>query len=532
MSRSYNLSEMKSLVRRTAPVWYIHDQEQYLPSSVDWFLERATMVSKAGARVVLAGNGSAPEDKLVQCAVWPFTGDSADYWLEVSEANWTGDLASARSYVSIRRVVPGFLDISHWFWYPGNGCGTARVRTLAFDTTIVTEERIPLTTLGFHVSDWEKVTVRVTDDADNKIDSVYFAQHAGGHWLKPDQLELEPSGQFAVYASRNGHASYPSAGTNYTAHIKTAPPGIWAKLTPAALEIWLRNDTVKSERRIDCAERHEIVSIQEGEGGIVLLADADPADGEAGAPFFGRIEHQGDGGVRVREPKWLNYPYRWGPETEQKITHEVVFEALKMAIGPLAVYGAMTFGAMLPILGAIAGLLAPYYIKMENENGKPGPKTKYTSSGVVDEESEPEPENLFQDAVGGGVAGMVAWVEAAGRDVADWTVKRAEEVARFNEGAAGEVADWTTGAANEVAGWTTGAANDTGDWFKGAANDTADWVTGAAGSVADVAEGVARDTESAAKDAADWAEKAAEDAGKWLEGAAGTVVKGVDPRNW
>lgn len=533
VTRPYTLDEIKALVRRTAPVWYIHDDEEYLPSSIDWYLDRATLVAKTGTRTVLADGGSKPEDKLVQNNVWPFTGDSADYWLEVPESAWSGDMASARSYVSIRRVAPGFLDISHWFWYPGNGCGAARVRTLAFDTTIMTEERIPLTTLGFHVSDWEKVTVRVTDDADNKIDSVYFAQHAGGHWLKPEQLEHEPTGQFAVYASRSGHASYPTAGTNYTAHIKTAPPGVWAKLTPAALEIWLRNDTVKGSRRIDCAERHEIVSIQEEErdpqGNVlheaIRLTGEAAGSGGDGAPFYGRIETTADGGVRLREPKWLNYPYRWGPETEQKITHEVVFEALKMAIGPLAIYGAMTFGAMLPLLGAIAGLLVPYFVKMENENGKPGPKTKYISTGVVDEESPPEPDNLFTEAVGGGIAGMVAWVEGAGHDVADWTVARADDVAKFGQGAAGEVADWTTGAANEVASWTTGVANDTADWFKGAASSAGDWATGAANDVASW-------TEGAAKDAANWAEGAAKDAASWTEGAANTVGHAVDPRNW
>jgi len=229
--------------------------------------------------------------------------------------------------------------------------------------------------------------------------------------------------------------------------------------------------------------------------------------------------------VRLREPKWLNYPYRWGPETEQKITHEVVFEALKMAIGPLAVYGAMTFGAMLPLLGAIAGLLAPYYVKMETENGKPGPKTKYMSNGVVDAESGSEPDNLFTEAVSGGIAGMVAWVEGAGRDVADWTVARAGDVAAVGERSVDAAGDWTTGAANDVASWTTDAANDTASWFTGAGDSVADWTTGAAGDVASWTEGAARDVGS-------WTEGAAKDAANWTEDAAGTVGRTLNPRNW
>ena len=497
MSRSYSLSEIRELVRRTAPIWYLHDEDEYLPSSVDWYLERATMVSKDGAQVPLAGGGTEPEDKLVQNSEWPFKGESADYWLEVPEVAWTGNVASARSYVSIRRVEPGFLDVSHWFWYPGNGCGTARMRTLAFDSTVATEERIALTTMGFHVSDWEKITIRVTDDAENRIDSVYFAQHSGGHWLKPDQLEFE-NGQFSVYASRHGHASYPTPGPHYSAHVKTAPDGYWATLTPSALEFWLRNDCMKGSRKVDCAARHEIVHIQEGEGGIALTAAGDAA-ADADVPFYGRVERAADGTARLREPKWLNYPYRWGPETEQKITHETMFEALKMAAVPLVIYGVLSMGMMLPILGAVAAVLLPVFIKMGNECGKPGPKVKFADSGVIDKESPPEPDNLFTDAAGGPLKEMVEWVEAAGRDVAEWSSARLGEAGNWTEGAAGSAEGW----ARDAGSWAEGAGADTGAWFKGAGADVGKW-----------------------------AEEAAESAAEWAESTAGDAGRALDPRRW
>ncbi len=497
MATSYTLKRLSDVVRRTAPVWYIHDDEFYQPSSIDWFLDRATMVAKTGERVKLSDGPGKPESRLKTIDQWPSTVDDADYWLEVADADLAGDYTTARSYVSIRRVKDGFLDISHWFWYPGNGCGTARVRTLAFDTTIATEEAVALTTLGFHVSDWEKVTVRVTDDDANAISEIYFAQHAGGHWLKPDQVEFDASGSFAAHASKNGHASYPSVGENYTSHIKTAPNGVWAKLTPAALEIWLRNDTMKGKRSIDCKVHHEIVHIHET---IALAPDPSDASTDFSAvPFFGRVTVTAGQPPVMQEPTWLQYPYRWGPETEQKISHEVVFEALKMAIGPLMIYGVLTVGMMLPILGSVAGLLVPTFVKMENENGKPGPKVKFTSGGVVDEESGPEPDNLFTDAVNDGVSSMVDWVENAGKDVASWTVNAADDTA-----------DWIKDTGNAGIDWTVGAADDTASWFKGAANDVADWTTGAANSVAD----------------------AADDAANWTKGAANTVADKLDPRNW
>lgn len=513
MDRSYTLQEISDLVRRTAPTLYLHDEERYMPSSVEWYLERVTQVSRSGERVPLAGNGRPPQDNLVTYpGPWPFEGETGDYWLEAPDSALGGDHTTARSYVSIRKVEPGFLDISHWFWYPGNGCGTARVRTLVFDSTVITEEAIPLTTLGFHVSDWEKVTVRVTDDAQNTLHSVYFAQHGDGHWYTPDRLDREPSGGFAVYASRNGHASYPKTGPNYSYHIKTAPPDPWSRLTPSALEIWLRNDAMRGSRKVDCGANHEIVSIHET---VPLLADDRDAQADyRGVPYFGRVMKMAGQPPVVTEPRWLQYPYRWGQETEQKITHEVVFEALKMAIAPLAVYGALTLGAMLPLLGAIAGLLVPFFVKMENETGKPGLKSRFTAAGPIDVESPPEPENYFHEAVGGALAGMVDWVEAAGRDVAVWTTGAASSVAGWTTGAAGDAASWTTGAAGDVASWTENTAADTGAWFTGAAGEVGDWST------------------AAASDVASWTTQAANDAASWTEGAANDTASALDPRNW
>lgn len=352
MPRSYSFQDIKTLVERTAPIWYLHDEEEYLPSSVDWFLRQATLVSRDGTRTVLGT--TAPEDNLPQQATWPVPGDfdHAEQWLEVPESAYAGDLDSARSYVTIRRVEPGFLDISHWFWYPANGCGTARLSTLAFDTVMVTQERVALTTLGFHVSDWEKITIRVNEST-NAVDSVYFAQHGGGHWYRPGESGLLTAGtRILVMASRNGHASYSIEGEHYSAHLKTAPPGVWAKLTPSAIEFWLRNDARMGRRQIDCAQRHEIVHIQSGPDGVTLTGELPTG---SGAPFYGRGA-QADGNLFLREPKWLNYPYRWGPETEQKISHELVFKALSALTPQLMVVGAATGGLELPLLGAAAGL--------------------------------------------------------------------------------------------------------------------------------------------------------------------------------
>jgi Vacuolar protein sorting-associated protein 62 len=475
--RSYTLEEISTIVRRTAPILYLHDDEPYLPSSVDWYLEHATLVSKNGERIQLSVDSKSPEERLlIWEGEWPCPNDSSDYWLEVPEEVLAGDIKSARSYVSIRRAKEGFLDITHWFWYPGNGSGTARLRTLAFDTTIMTEEAVLLTSLGFHVSDWEHITIRVTDDTENRITEVYLSQHAGGHWLNPAQLEFEPSGHLAVYSSKNGHAIYPSVGANYTAHIKTAPPGEWAKLTPAAIEFWLRNDTQKGSRSLNCVANHEIVSIDRS----IQLLKTDSTKG--GVPYFGRELSEKGGELILTEPRWLQYPYRWGPETEQKITQEVIFEALKISIGPIMVYSALTVGVGFGLLGVIAGLLVAIFAKIEKENGKPGPKVKFTSTNFADVDSGPEPENLFHTEV---MLPVLSWLEGAAIDIASWTERAGEDAIDWTEQAGEDAIDWTRQAGEDAIDWTEQAGEDAIDWTKQAGEDAIDWTKDAATDVGD-----------------------------------------------
>ena len=51
---------------------------------------------------------TAPEDNLPQQATWPLPDDfkHADYWLEVPESAYAGDLDSARSYVNLIEYGP------------------------------------------------------------------------------------------------------------------------------------------------------------------------------------------------------------------------------------------------------------------------------------------------------------------------------------------------------------------------------------------------------------------------------------------
>jgi len=78
------LGALAAIIRRNAPVLYLHDQEAYLPSGVEWYLERATLVARTGERMPLAGGGTAPQDRLpLNHGAWPLADDRvADYWLE------------------------------------------------------------------------------------------------------------------------------------------------------------------------------------------------------------------------------------------------------------------------------------------------------------------------------------------------------------------------------------------------------------------------------------------------------------------
>ncbi|XP_045807146.1 uncharacterized protein LOC123899925 [Trifolium pratense] len=263
-----NLLQINSILENYSPIMYLHPDEEYLPSSVNWFFFNGALLYKKGKEsnpIPIAPNGiNLPQDP----------NNDGTYWLDLpaddtnKERVKKGNLQSAESYVHVKPMLGGtFTDFAMWVFYPFNGPGRAKVKFI----------NVKLGKIGEHVGDWEHVTLRVSN-LDGKLWKIYFSQHSKGQWIDCSQLEFQNDDNNKrpiVYSSLHGHASYP-----YEGLVLQGKNGIG-----------IRNDSAKSEMVMDLKK-------------LVLVS----------AEYLGPF---------VIEPSWLNYFREWGPKIDYNLDEEL-----------------------------------------------------------------------------------------------------------------------------------------------------------------------------------------------------------------
>ncbi|KAL9662056.1 hypothetical protein QQ045_026884 [Rhodiola kirilowii] len=252
-----SLEQVRTFLTTHGPLVYFHPDEEYLPSSVDWFF-------KNGALLYQHGNESHPVRINYRGSNLPQGGgDDGAFWLDLpmksnaAEHVKKGNLGSAKGYVHVKPLQSGYTDLAIWLFFPYNGPARAKVFFL--------DIRFP--DLGSHVCDWEHITLRIWD---GKLQGIYFSQHKGGHWVIASDLEYANGNKPIVYASHHGHAMFPHGGL----------------VMQGYKQLGFRNYMAKSGLLLDLGAKSEIVS------------------GE----YLGIVE-----------PLWLNYLRKWGPKLDYKI---------------------------------------------------------------------------------------------------------------------------------------------------------------------------------------------------------------------
>ncbi|XP_010508320.1 PREDICTED: uncharacterized protein LOC104784914 [Camelina sativa] len=254
-----SMPQVDALFQAYAPWIYFHEDEKYLPASVNWFFSNGALLYKKGDEsnpVPVEPNGvNLPQ------------GEANDglYWLDLPVAPDArkrvqgGDLQSMEVYLHIKPVFGGtFTDVAVWMFYPFNGPSRAKLKAIT----------IPLGRIGEHIGDWEHFTLRISNFS-GKLHRMYLSQHSGGKWIDAPEIEYQGRGNKPVaYASLNGHAMY-------------SKPGL---VLQGKDNVGIRNDTGKSEKVIDTAVRFSVVAAEYMRGG------------------------------EVEEPAWLNYMRHWGPK--------------------------------------------------------------------------------------------------------------------------------------------------------------------------------------------------------------------------
>lgn len=274
-TKAPTLAELNQLIQQVAPRIYLHPDDEYGPSSVEWFLQRATLKKNDGQSIRAS---SAP---------LPAGGsDDGVYWLEGDSSARGGNLGSAVAYVNAK-FHDGWLDLQFWFFYPYNGAGSANV------TVVDIEKTIKLDPLGQHGGDWEHVTCRV-DPISRDVRAMYLAQHSGGVWLGKGDIPRDGDGRIVAYSSRHGHASYSGTGSNLSNSTTEKAAGV----------VWFRfgliNSTAKSAKTLECNSKYQLL----------------------------RADFLGD---QLTAPDWSRFCRRWGPHITYK--SEDVKNSIKSSLG-------------------------------------------------------------------------------------------------------------------------------------------------------------------------------------------------------
>eukprot|EP00250_Pteridium_aquilinum_P019794 c24576_g1_i3 orf=141-1922(-) len=255
--------QIHALMLNYGPVVYFHPDEKYFPSSVTWLFEQGALLYKK--------NTEEPEKLACDGCNLPVGSLDSEHWIglpdgDIAETVKKGNLASAKGYVQVKPMLGGtFTDLVIWIYYPFNGPSTAKLGMID----------VPLGKIGEHVSDWEHVTLRISN-LSGHLKKVYFAQHSGGVWVNASELEYAHGNNVAVYSSRHGHASYPHPGLVLQGDKR--------------LGVGIRNDTAHSVYFLETGKNYEIVS-----------AEYLHAMGADNAP---------------NEPTWLHFACEWGPKVQ------------------------------------------------------------------------------------------------------------------------------------------------------------------------------------------------------------------------
>lgn len=252
------LAELQQIIDRIGPRFYFHPDDEFGPSSVEWFLQYATLHNKADGSSVSTANTPLP------------TGGQDDhaYWLDISSRYRGGNLGTATAYVNAK-YANSWLDIQFWFFYPYNGAGSAKISVTGYGDTL------HLNPAGEHGGDWEHVTCRI-DPNSKALRAMYLAQHNGGTWVSLGDIPME-DGRPVVFSSRHGHASYRSEGDNLSNSTTLSELGVtWFRFG-------LVNAAKKGTKTLECHSKYQIL----------------------------RADFLGD---QISAPAWTQYNRRWGPQ--------------------------------------------------------------------------------------------------------------------------------------------------------------------------------------------------------------------------
>ena len=315
---------LDSLIKRYAPIVHLDQHEQYHMCAVEWYLERANLVENATGKSVQATPTNLPQGQE----------NGQKYHLSLKDpSSRSGAQDTAKAYVHVNEGSD-YWDIQFWFFYAYNGNGTLGL-TLSGLGYKTPRSYFTLAPFGEHEADWEHVTLRI-DKATHQLREVCMSQHGDPTWFAPNQLQRF-NDQVVIFASLNGHASFPTMADNPTFSQD------WTWLG-TGLQFCLINRTSAGPAMLDSAKNHQVISAP-------MITDGPP-----------------------QEPLWVNFWNRWGMVYDRHLTSADLYKIISDQMSG-SVMSIIAHLSILPWIGVIfrffetqSGPSAPISTKDWHEN--------------------------------------------------------------------------------------------------------------------------------------------------------------------
>eukprot|EP01025_Chloroclados_australasicus_P006078 TRINITY_DN11997_c0_g2_i1.p1 TRINITY_DN11997_c0_g2~~TRINITY_DN11997_c0_g2_i1.p1 ORF type:complete len:412 (-),score=23.87 TRINITY_DN11997_c0_g2_i1:2839-3912(-) len=203
----------EELVKKFVPIFHLHPKDEYMPCSVEWFIEHAKLKeqdSQSKQCTMLLGNGSLTREKLYEISQGQSTSNMElrinkedIYGVELNKIN-----DEAPVYVLVKEVINQdddddveALEINYMTFYAYNG-PYPLFGSYAFSA-------------GYHEGDWEHITVRCNPRT-GKLLGVYYNAHRSreGSWKTAEQVPVDAqTGRISAYVALHGHGTYPEPAT-------------------------------------------------------------------------------------------------------------------------------------------------------------------------------------------------------------------------------------------------------------------------------------------------------------------------------
>jgi hypothetical protein len=246
------------LLQTWAPIVNVHPQEQYLPCSVEWYLQQCQLLDDSGASFfnnppnILSSSASPPRTDTSVLADKK-AGQRSNWFVSILDPTTTPsgeepgqNSITAPCYGYVRQIFNGpelvYQDLDYWlfFAYNGNifnlsalngiltaigGVGTLltlfnpplmlgvlalTAGTVAYVTTQYNKGDGVRSGLGLHQADWVLATVRL--DGKGNFLGLNLEQHSNNVWVPYADITWN-NGRPVIYAAQSSHELYPIAGT-------------------------------------------------------------------------------------------------------------------------------------------------------------------------------------------------------------------------------------------------------------------------------------------------------------------------------